>query len=345
MVDISMTYLGNTTDEYLLAITIFVVVAAAFKFLQWLLLRRLEDLAKKTKTDLDDTLIRIVRSLKPAFYYFLAFYIAVQSLAFLETLEQIINGVLLAWLAYQAVMALHVLIDYTIEKRSEKEGIDGQGAFKFLSNFVKWALWIVAALMVLANLGINVTSLIAGLGIGGIAVALALQNILSDLFSSFAIYLDKPFEVGDFIQAGDSTGTVEKIGIKTTRIRSITGEEIVISNKELTTARIKNYKRIKERRSLFTIGVTYETPVEKLRAIPEMIKEIIEAEKSTKFDRVNFKTFADSSLNYDVSYYVKTTDYKEFRDIEEGISLNIIEKFQKEKIDFAYPTRTIYSAK
>ncbi len=340
-----MTYFENITEEYFFAISVFVIAAVVFKVIQWLILKRLAELAKRTKTDLDDTLIRIVKSLKPAFYYFVSFYVAVKFLTFPDVANQIINGVLLAWVAYQAVTALHILIDYAIEKRARKEGAEGQNAFKFLSNFVKWALWIVAALMVLSNLGVNITSLVAGLGIGGVAVALALQNILGDLFSSFAIYLDKPFEVGDFIEAGESAGVVEKIGIKTTRIRSTTSEEIVISNKELTSARIKNYKRLKERRAVFTIGVTYETPIDKLRSIPKIVENVVKAEKNVKFDRVNFKTFADSSLNYDVSYYVQTTDYKEYRDTEEKIALNIIEKFQEEKIDFAYPTRTIYSLK
>ena len=197
----------------------------------------------------------------------------------------------------------------------------------------------------LSNLGINVTSLVAGLGVGGIAIAFALQNILNDLFSSFAIYFDKPFVVGDFIKIGEHAGTVEKVGIKTTRIRSTTGEELIISNRELTSARVQNFKRLNERRSIFTIGVVYETTAEKLRRIPSIIQTIIESQSLNRFDRVHFKTFGDFSLNFEVSYYVQTTDYKKFMDTQEIVNLKIVEAFEKEGISMAYPTQTIYLEK
>jgi small-conductance mechanosensitive channel len=346
-INFGYSFLGNTIGTYSISIGVFIGLVIVFRFIQWGVLKRLEILAKKTKTDLDDTLIEVVRSLKPAFYYILALYFALQFLSLTVLIDRTIDGVFFVVIAYQVVTALHILIDYTLQKKAEREGKEVQNAYRFLSNFIKWGLWIVAVLAVASNLGINITSLIAGLGIGGLAVALAMQNILSDLFSSFAIYFDKPFEVGDYIVVGKHSGTVEKIGIKTTRLRALQGEEIVISNQELTSARIQNLKKMKERRAVFSFGIVYETPFEKVKKVPEMVREIFKGlkEGSAKLDRVHFKTLADSALSFEAVYYVPTREYVDFMDLQQEINLKLIERFEKEKIEFAYPTQTVYVAK
>jgi small-conductance mechanosensitive channel len=198
---------------------------------------------------------------------------------------------------------------------------------------------------VISNLGVDITSLIAGIGIGGIAIALALQNILSDLFSSFSIYFDKPFKVGDFIVVGEHMGSVEKIGIKTTRVRSPQGEEIVIANQELTTARVQNFRRLERRRNLVTLGVTYETPLAKLKKVTGIIEDIINKQKDATFDRVHFQSFGDFSLNYQIVYYVESEEYGVFMDVQQAINFAIMEAFEKEGIEFAYPTQTLYLSK
>lgn len=346
-IDTEMVFLGNTLLNYTRAIGVFVLLSIIFRFIQFLILHRLAKLAKKTETDIDDTLIEIVRSLKPSFYYFVALYFAVTFLTLTPLIGQIVNGMLIAWVIYQVIIALQILIDYALGKKLEKKEKDpgARAAVKYVGNFLKGALWVIGLLLILSNLGVNITSLVAGLGIGGIAIALALQSVLGDLFSSFAIYFDKPFQIGDFIVVGESAGTVEKIGIKTTRIRSTTGEELIISNQELTSARIKNYKRLKARRALFTIGVLYETPVEKLRKIPDFIKKIIESVPKTRFDRVHFKELADFSLNFEVSFYVESNEYQEFLDTQQEVFLQMMEVFAKEGISFAYPTQTLYIEK
>lgn len=337
---------GNGLVDFAQAILLFVIFLAVFKVFQFFVLRYLKKLAEKTKTDIDDTLIEIIRSLKPPFYSFLAFYIAIQPLTFSSIAETIIESVLIIWITYQVIIGLQIFIDYLLTKRFSKNKDQAtQSALGMIGSIVKGILWALGVLMILSNLGVNVTSLIAGLGIGGIAIAFALQNILGDLFSSFALYFDKPFVAGEFIVVGNHAGTVEKIGIKTTRIRSTTGEEITISNNELTTARIQNFKRLTQRRSIFSIGVVYETPVDKLKRIPNIIQKIIESKNKTNFDRVHFKSFGDSSLNFEVSYYVKTTEYAEFMDTQQEVNLNIVEAFGKEGIVFAYPTQTLYIAK
>lgn len=202
--------------------------------------------------------------------------------------------------------------------------------------------YLALVLLALENLGVSVTTLVAGLGVGGIAIGLALQRIFGDLFSSLAILLDKPFVVGDFIVIDTFSGTVEKIGIKTTRLRSIDGEELVLPNADLVQGRIHNYKRMQERRVLFTLGITYETAIETLRGIPGLLRSIIEEEPGTRFERANFKGFGPSSLDFEIVYHILSADYNAYMDTQEAINLHILERFAQSGIAFAYPTQTLY---
>lgn len=337
---------GNELRAFALALIFFVALLIAFYIFQAIVLNRLNKLAKKTETEYDNALLQIVESIRPPFYSFLAFYFATLVLNFNDTVRRIITIVLLAWVVYQAIIALQLLIDFFIKRKVTEEGEDtAKSAIGTMGNIAKAVLWLLGLLFMLSNLGVNVTSVVAGLGIGGIAVAFALQNILSDLFSSFAIYFDKPFKVGDFIVVGEHLGTVERIGIKTTRLRALQGEEIVISNKELTSTRVQNFKKMQERRIAFSFGVTYQTPSKKMEHIPGMVKEIIEEIKEARIDRVHFKQFADSALSFEVVYYVLSPDYNKYMDIQQEINLKIKQAFEKESIEMAYPTQTIYLAK
>jgi small-conductance mechanosensitive channel len=203
----------------------------------------------------------------------------------------------------------------------------------------------IAAVLILDNIpGVEITALVASLGIGGIAVALAVQNILSDLFASLSIVLDKPFVIGDFIIVDNCLGTVEHIGLKTTRLRSLSGEQLVFSNNDLLKSRVRNYKRMAERRVVFSVGVTYQTPLEKLERIPTLIRDTIEAQPAVRFDRAHFQGYGDFALNFEVVYYVLDPDYNRYMDIQQGINLGIYSSFAEEGIEFAYPTRTLYIA-
>jgi small-conductance mechanosensitive channel len=341
----SLELWGNTLYSYGIAVGIFIVIFIVLKLVQWVLLYRLVQLAEKTTTDIDDILIKIVKSLRPPFYYFIAFYIATKFLTLTPFVAKVIDGIIIAWIVYQVVIGIQILIDCVIERRISKEDGSGENILHLLGRIGKWILWPVGILLVLSNLGVNITSLVAGLGIGGIAIALALQNILNDLFSSFSIYFDKPFEVGDFIVVGSNMGTVQKIGIKTTRIKALQGEEIVISNQELTSARVQNFKKLEERRVTFSFGVLYETKPVVLKKIPDMVGSIFKTVKETRLDRVHFLSFGDSSLDFEVVYYVLSGDYNEYADKQQEINLKLVEMFEKENISFAYPTRTVYLAK
>jgi len=204
---------------------------------------------------------------------------------------------------------------------------------------------VVVILLIVQNLGYDITALIAGLGIGGIAIAFALQGILSDVFASFSIYFDKPFKTGDFIIVGEEMGTVKNIGLKSTRIQTLEGEELVISNKELTETRIRNYRGFEKRRMTFSFGVKYETPIEKVKSIPQMVKDIIGEIDKAEIQRIHFTDFGDFSLNFGAVYYITSGDFTVHKDIQHEINIALMERFEKEGIEFAYPTQTVYIQK
>ncbi|MAZ40655.1 mechanosensitive ion channel protein MscS [bacterium] len=344
---LDISYFGNTLSDYLVTVVFFVGLLVVFKVFQMVIVARLNKFAKTTKTDIDDTLIKVVNSLRPPFYFFVAFYLALQGLTLADTLEKALTILLILWVVYQVVIAIQILIDYVVRKRMDEDAAEGhtESVVSLLSLLSKIILWSVGLLFALSNIGIDVTSLIAAMGIGGIAIAFALQNILSDLFSSFAIYFDKPFVPGDVIVVGDKVGIVEKIGIKTTRVRALQGEEIVFSNKELTSAQIQNFKKLEERRVVLSLGATYSTPTEKLKKLPTQIKDVIENVEKARFDRAHFRQFADSALVIEVVYYAGTSDYTEYMNINQSVHLGLKELFEKEGIDFAFPTQTIHLEK
>lgn len=217
-----------------------------------------------------------------------------------------------------------------------------RNALALIQFIVRVAVWSLALLLIFENVGFDVTALVAGLGVGGIAVALAAQSVLGDLFSSLAIVLDRPFEVGDFIVFGDQSGTVEKIGIKTTRIRALSGEQIAVSNSDLVKTRVHNFKRMQERRVVFVLGVTYDTPADKLERIPEMVKTIVGAREGVRFDRAHFRSFGGSALEVEVVYWVLSGDYTEYMDCQQAINFAIFRAFEEHGIEFAFPSQTLY---
>jgi small-conductance mechanosensitive channel len=259
--------------------------------------------------------------------------------------RQIENAAIIALLIQVALWGNRGIAQWLagyVERQKDRAGAASATTVAILGFISRLVLWSVLMLMILENLGFNISALVASLGIGGVAVALAVQNILGDIFSSLSIAMDKPFEIGDFIIVDDHLGTVEYIGLKTTRIRSLSGEQIVFSNSDLLKSRIHNYKRMYERRVLFGFGVTYQTPLAKLERIPEMVRDIVTAQAKTRLDRVHFKEYGDSSLNYEVVYFVLDPDYNRYMDIQQAINLGIFRRFEQERIEFAYPTRTVY---
>lgn len=344
------TFGPNTAYDYLIAVVVFIGLIIALKIFQVIILARLKELAEKTKTDFDDALIAIFKKVKPPFYFVIALYFGLKILVTPAILSGAVKVLFIVIIAYEIIRALERFLDYFVDKYLSrvKEGqnaVKSESMAKTVKLILKVLLWILGILAVLSNLGVNVTSIIASLGIGGLAVALALQNILKDLFSSFSIYVDRPFEEGDFIIVGSDMGTVEKIGLKSTRIKTLQGEQLIVANTELTDARVQNFKKMEKRRVVFSLGVVYGTRQEKLASIPKIIKEIIDQTELAEPDRCHFIEYGDFSLNFETVYYVQSPDYNIHMDVKQKINLAIAKKFEQEKIDFAFPTQTIFMGK
>jgi len=340
--------LGNPVWRWVLAVAVAVVAYFVLVLLKGPVAGRLAKAAKKTRTRLDDLLPAIVQRTTRLFVVIIAVYVGTFALRLPLVTVLAFTKIALVAFIFQVAAWVHRIVTAAItEAITQRKDADpaSASAFGVIGFFVRLVLWSIVVLLALQNLGIRVTALIAGLGIGGVAIALAAQSILGDVFNSVAILLDKPFEVGDFIIVGDHLGTVERIGIKTTRVRSLTGEQLIFSNAELVGSRIKNYGRMQERRILFTIGVTYQTPLEKLKKIPGVVREVVEAQERVRFDRAHFKGYGAFSLDFEIVYYVLDRDYNRYMDIQEQINLGLYERFEEEGIEFAYPTQTVYMAK
>jgi small-conductance mechanosensitive channel len=344
---LEVVFLNNSLYDWLFALIAFFVVLVLLKLVQVVIISRLKKVFKRTKTELDDIFIDSLDSIYWPFYFFASFYIALQFLHVPESLEKWVFGIFMFIFAYYALKFLSRLVDFgskvIIQKKQEHD--ENTAIIKLLGTIVKAVLWLVALILVLSNLGFDATSLLAGLGIGGIAIGLALQNVLGDLFSSLAIYLDKPFKEGDFIIVDTFMGKVKRVGIKTTRLESLQGEEIIMSNSDLTGSRISNYGRMKRRRIAFTVGVVYSTSAENLRRIPDIIAEAVKNQNMATFDRCHFKTFGDSSLSFEAVYYVESPEVIDYLNIQQAVNLEIVEEFEKKGIEMAFPTRTVYLKK
>ncbi len=336
-------YFGNSVKQWALAGgAILVTVLGALLVLAW---------AKhqKKKKDPEDYPLRRLPAeiLERSRWYLplgLSALVAPRFLELHDRIDLVCVGVGVVAIGLQIGIYLARAVDYLIEREAHQRAAQAEvmssfGVLKFLGHTIVWSIVLV---LVLANLGVDVTGLVASLGVGGIAVALAAQNVLSDLFASLSIVLDRPFEVGDFIIVGDELGNVERIGLKTTRVRSLGGEQLVFSNADLLASRIRNYKRMQERRIVFKFGVEYSTPPEKLREIPVVVKRIIDELEGVRFDRAHFAGFGDSSLDFEVVYYVESPDYTTYMDHQQKMNLALVEAIQSLELAFAFPTRTLH---
>lgn len=342
-VDGSFVFLGNSLGAYTMAVAVFLLTVAVAGLAQYFALSWLASIAERTRTEFDDTIVKIVRSFHPPFYLFLAFWFSMQYLAITGIADSIVTGILVVWLVYQTVIIVGILVEDVVFRHFAREKDETtKSALRLLSNLTKGVMWAIGLLLVLSNFGINISSLLAGAGIAGVAMAFALQGILGDLFSSFSIYFDKPFKVGDFIITGTEMGTVKHIGIKSTRIQALSGEMLTIANQDLTKSRIQNFALMEDRRVVLTFGVMYDTPLDTLRAVPEWVRALFEGREDVRFDRAHFKDFGDSALMFEVVYYVIGSDYVKYMDAQQSINFGLMERLQAEGVSFAYPTRTVH---
>lgn len=347
MTGLERMYLGNALDVWIGAIGAAIVSTIVLLLARKILVRRLGAFARKTETTLDDLVVDLLAQTRFFTLVAVGLYVGAELLTLAAGVEKLIQKILILVFLLQGIQWGSRLIKYWLDgalKQRVAEDAASAGTVTAIGFVAKLALWATAVLLALDNLGFNISTLVAGLGIGGVALALAVQNILGDIFASLSIVLDKPFVLGDFIVVDEHLGTIEYIGLKTTRIRSLSGEQIIFSNSELLKSRIRNFKRMAERRVAFMIGVTYDTPLGKLKSIGPAVRDIINAQAQTRLDRVHFKEYGDSALIYEIVYYVLSPDYNLYMDIQQSINFSILEKFTDEGIDFAFPTMTIMKA-
>jgi small-conductance mechanosensitive channel len=340
------TYVG----EAIVSISLFII----FLIIGWIVVHVFERYfmrwAKKTKTKLDDEILKNVKKPIYLLVIFFGLFIFIHNLSLLDQYidKSIIDNIFLfieiLLIAYLFTRITNVLFAWYAEKQEKKKKTSQHILYVFRAVF-NGVIYLIAFFVFMAIAGIDLTGLAIGGAATAIVIGFALQHVLSDFFSAFSIYFDRPFEIGDFIIVGEYAGVVKKIGMKSTRVQLLQGEELVLANSELTKTNIRNFKKMKKRRINFSFGVTYDTPLKKLKKIPDIIKNIINTENIDyvdRLDRVHFTEFGDFSLNFEIVYFVKSNDYAKYLNTQQEINFAIKEAFEKEGIEMAFPTQTIF---
>ncbi len=348
MTYLQSTFFGNTLQAWVMALGITIITFLVLRVAAFLLVGRISRLVRSAKPEWEDIITSALQRTKGIVLLVFAVFAGAAAL----TLPAVVTSVL----ASAATIALFLQVGFWMAggisgwmeayRKSRADDVAAVMSMRALSLVMWLGLWSLVVLLSLDNIGVDVTALVAGLGIGGVAVALAAQNILGDLFASLSIVLDKPFVLGDFLIVGEHLGSVEDIGLKTTRVRSLSGEQLVFSNADLLNSRIRNFGRMFQRRVVFKIGVTYQTPRGKIEMIPVILREAVESlGEQVRFDRAHFQAYGDFALTFETVYFVLGPDFTLYMDCQQAINLWIHERFQEEGIEFAYPTQTLFLAK
>jgi len=345
---LNQTFWGNTVQSYLIAAGIFIGASLIIFIFRKVVISRLRRWAESTETKLDDLLIRgLQKSIIPVLNI-LVFYFAVKTLSLHPKVERAVDVISVILITYFIIKmitaALRFGLDSYIKSKSteEEEAQRRIKQMRGITAIVSFFIWVLGFIFLLDNLGFEITTVIAGLGIGGIAIALAAQAVLGDLFSYFVIFFDRPFEIGDFIVIGEFRGNIEHIGIKTTRVRSLSGEQLVFGNSDLTSSRIQNFKRMDRRRVVFKLGVTYQTPAEKIEQAVKIVEQIIIDHPDVTYDRGHFATFGAFSLDLEFVYFVLSNDYNQYMNIQQDVNFRVLREFEKLGVAFSYPTQTLF---
>lgn len=333
--------LGNTLTAWLTAAAVAAAVWTALYAVKVIVGRRLNALAARTATEVDDVAAALIE--RTRFYFIVALAIRAGSvaLALSGDATSAIRRLTAIAVLLQIARWGNTVIAFWIKRWSRTRGGTESATLNAISVMARGALWIIIAILALVNvLDYDVTALITGLGIGGVAIALAVQNILGDLFAALSIVLDKPFDVGDTIAVDAFVGRVERIGLKTTRVRAVGGEEVIFSNGDLLKSRVRNLTIINRRQVLFRLGITYDTPPAVVARVPAIIRDIVEKQPKTQFDRAHFVRFAESALEIEVNYFVSDS-YVAMLDVQQAVNLEILRRFDDEGINFAFATQTV----
>lgn len=334
---------GNYIADYIWVIATFFITLIAVKIFKYLIKMKIKKIVENSKSDAAKLLVEIIESTGIFFYLVIATYISLQLVDMPLEFKKYLDYILLITVVFYSVRAIQTIAIFMLRKGIIKGA--GKGVTTLFENIIKIFLWVIALLLVLQNLGYKIDTLITGLGIAGVAVAFAMQKVLEDIFSALSIYFDRPFSIGDFVVVGQDMGTVKEIGLRSTRIQSLQGPEIVISNREMTSARIVNYKKMERRRVEFSFTVSYETPLEKLEKIPKIVAEIIRKAEMADLDRIHFRRLGEYGATFEVVYYMKSPDYLKYMDTQQEINYALLRELRKENISLAYPTQNVYLSK
>lgn len=326
----------------LIAIVSYYAMSLSLRFAS----HRINLIAQRTSNQADDIVANVLAGSNRGLLVVAALLIGIGTIDLPGNWGSRMNHLWFVAVAVQFALWMNRAISIGLRLYEKKRSHGNAKLVSASTTLMSWALrtvlWVVVLLAVLSNLGVNITAFVASLGVGGIAVALAVQNVLGDLFASLSIAADKPFEVGDFIVVNGIAGTVENVGLKTTRIRALSGEQVVMSNAELLKQTISNYKRLQERRILFSFGITYDATPDQVQAVPDAVKRVVQASDRLRFDRAHFKGFGESSLDFEVVYFVLNPDYNQYMDEQQRINLALMRELSALKLDFAFPTRTLH---
>lgn len=336
-------YFENSILDYLIALGGIIIGILFVRILKKSIIQRAKVWVGKTDTEIDDFVIHSFEHYGIPALYVAVIYAGSRYLAFSAKVNQGLRmafTLLVTFLVLRIISSIILLFlqKHVIKKDGGEQKVKQLGGLMLIINL---GIWGIGLLFLFDNLGFDVTAAVAGLGIGGVAIALASQNILGDLFNYFVILFDKPFETGDFIIIDDKMGVVDYIGVKSTRVKSLSGEQLVFANSDMTGSRIHNYKRMERRRIVFSLGIIYETPPDLLRAVPGILKSVIQKHQLTEFDRAHFASYGAYSLDFEVVYYVLSSDYAQYMDIQQSINFEIFEEFKRRGIEFAYPTQSL----
>ena len=348
---LNQTFLNNSLADYLVAVAIVGVVFGIIHVCKTWLFNLVSKLDAQFQNKWLHFAYNLISVINFPFYLAISVYLALRYLDFGNEINSYLNIIIIVIITIYLGLGINKTLESVLEVLAVDEETENNNGFgkldantaDFLKMLGSLIVWIILILVILNNLGFDLASVLGGLGIAGVIIAFAMQNILSDIFAYFTIHLDKPFKKGDFIVLEqDIGGKVKHIGIKNTRLKTLHGQDLIINNRELTNARINNYANMERRRVVIKFGVAYDTPKEKLAQIPEYIKEIIDVKDITTFDRAHLREFGESSLNFEVVYFVETPNYNSYMDVHQQILLEIIDKFNQEKIRFAFPARVVY---
>ncbi|HLT06425.1 MAG TPA: mechanosensitive ion channel family protein [Cyclobacteriaceae bacterium] len=341
---LAQPFWGNTVYDYLFVLGAIIFGVLIIKIIKGPVLRNVKALTSKTKSVVDDFIVDSVERFGiPALYIVVISWalrllnMSPRMISFIEFATTIIVTVLVIRFISSTILML--LTRYVRHQSGGEEKVKQLYGIMVIINVF---IWTVGILFLLDNWGKDVTAIIASLGIGGIAIALAAQNIVGDIFNYFVIFFDKPFEVGDFVVIDDKNGVIEYVGLKTTRIKTLSGEQLVFSNSDLTNSRIHNFKKMERRRIVFKVKTSFETTHQQLAEIPAIIKGIVLEQKPVTFDRAHFFAYTDSGWDFEIVYYVESGDYNLYMDIQQAINLRIHEEFERKGIAVAMPARALY---